>query len=398
MSNSRSSFTGDELSSLGALCSVFGLRMIGLFIVLPVLSPFAMSLSGSSSRLIGLAMGAYGLSQTILQVPYGWLSDRYGRKPFIVLGMVLFAAGSLWAAFTDHIWGLIGARFLQGSGAIAAVIIALIADLTRDEVRTRAMALIGGSVGLAFGLGFVAGPFIAGRWGVPMIFEITAGLSVIAIFVVLAFVPTPDREQVTDDVNISVNRLGKIFAQSDLWRLNGGIFLLHTSMTALFVVLPFMLQDLMSERNTWLLYLPVLLISGIVMFPSVFIAEKKGRVKLLTMTSLLGPILGLAVLGFAPVSMTTVFVGLALFITGFSLLEAVVPSLLTQRAPDRDRGTAVGVFNMSQFLGSFLGGILGGEFLHGYTWMLFVTLIVAYVGWGFIMTRLTYPETTNRFS
>lgn len=362
MGESSVSLNAREWRSIGALCGVFFLRMLGLFLVLPVLSRYASSLDGATPLLIGLAVGAFPLTQTLLQVPFGWLSDWIGRKPIIVAGLFLFAAGSLLAAFATSILGLIAGFCLQGAGAIGSVIVALLADLTRDEVRTRAMAMIGGSIGLALGVGFVGGPLIADYLGVGAIFLLIAGLALLAVPAVLLLVPTPS-EAGREDSGLSLNRLISVLKDTTLWRLHTGIFTTNATLRGLFVVTPFFLESTLGTDREWLVYLSVLLVSGIVMFPTIFLAERKGLIPEALLASVGSLSIGLMVFLLGSPGLTGLLVALTFYFVGFSLIEAILPSLVTRVAGESDRGTAMGVFNMSQYLGAFAGSVYGGFFL-----------------------------------
>lgn len=388
--SSENRFTAQEWKSLGALCAVFFLRMLGLFMILPVLSPYAKSMPGSSPMLIGLAMGAFPLTQTILQIPFGWVSDRMGRKPVLIVGLSLFVLGSIGAGWARTITELIFALAVQGSGAVASVILAYVADCSREIVRARAMAVVGGAVGLAFGLGFVLGPLIAGWGGTAVIFYCIAALSFAAILVVAFIVPRVGVTKHRDDVQLSASRLTHVLTDSNLWKIHTGIFVMNGALRGLFVVLPFVLHGFIDASNTWLVYLSVLVACGIIMFPAIFLSEKYGWLGPLTFGSIV--IMGLGLVGFVPGDQYFFGFILALFgfLLGFSLLEAILPSLITNLAPERDRGTAVGVFNMSQYFGAFLGSLVGGYFLQGNLDVLYLILAMFIGIWGLWFLKLDY--------
>ncbi|MFB6347718.1 MAG: MFS transporter [bacterium] len=403
MSQSSPSLTPGEWRSIGGLCGVFFLRMLGLFLVLPILSPYASSLEGARPILIGLAVGAFPLTQTLFQVPFGWLSDHIGRKPIIVVGLLLFATGSAIAAVASSIITLILGFCIQGAGAIGSVVVALLADLTRDSVRTRAMAMIGGSVGLALGIGFVFGPLISSYWSVPSLFVIIGVLSLLAVPAVLYLVPTPDKFR-SDSEGLSLSRLKGVLKDDSLWRLNTGVFTANATLRALFVVIPFFLASTILGEKEWLVYLMVLLVSGIVMFPTIFVAERKGKIRLTLFASVAIVGLSLVVFPLAGNRLDGLLLGLTLYFIGFSLIEAILPSLVTQLSGENDRGTAMGIFNMSQYLGAFVGSLYGGIFLRGsgastepwaITWM-FAGLLLLLGAWSFYLVGLKTGEVSMR--
>lgn len=400
MKAKRTQLNRQEWRAVGALSGVFFLRMLGIFLVLPVLSPYASHMKGASPLLVGLAFGAFPLLQTAFQVPFGWMSDRFGRKPIIAVALCMFTAGSLWASFAHSILELIGAMALQGSGAVAAVILALVADLTRPEVRTRAMAVIGSSIGLAFGVGFVCGPLLAGHFGVASIFEIMAALTPIAMLVVLFVVPTPEKHEHHDEAEVSAGGFKAVLTNPDLLRMNTGIFVLNGTLRGLFLAAPFLLSTLVQKQHEWLVYLGALLVSGVVMVPAIIFAERDGYMKEALYFSLLSLGLGLLLFTSGGRSLTWFSVAIGLYFIGFSLLEAIMPSLETRLAPAENRGTAVGLFNMSQYLGSFGGALLGGAFLRRGSagislgqsyWVLFVILACSVAVWAFIARKLPMP-------
>ena len=401
MKAERTRLNRQEWRAVGTLSGVFFLRMLGIFLVLPVLGPYASRLRGATPLLVGLAYGAFPLLQTAFQVPFGWMSDRIGRKPMITLALCMFSAGSVWAAFAHSIWMLIGAMALQGSGAVAAVILALVADLTRPEVRTRAMAMIGSSIGLAFGVGFVGGPLLAAHLGAASIFAVLAVLTPIALLVVLFVVPNPDRQPHRDEIGSHAGRLRDVIKNPDLLRMDSGIFVLNATLRGLFLVAPFLLSTLVEEQHQWLVYLGALLVAGVVMVPTIIFAERDGYMKEALYFSLFALGAGLLLFIGGSRSVTWFFVALALYFIGFSLLEAIMPSLLTRLAPATSRGKATGVFNMSQYLGSFGGALLGALFLGGgrdtgivvdsHYGLLFVVLVCGVVVWGWIAWKLPMP-------
>ena len=345
-----------------SLAGVYALRMLGLFMILPVFALYAHELEGVTPALTGLAIGVYGITQAVLQIPAGLLSDRIGRKPVIIGGLLLFAFGSVVAAQADSIYVVILGRALQGSGAIAAAIMALTADLTRENQRIKAMALIGMSIGLSFAAAMILGPLLNEWVGVPGIFWITALLALGGILVVAFVVPRPRVTAVHREAEAIPAQFGRVLRNPDLLRLDFGILVLHTALTASFVVLPVLLRDtigLASVRH-WELYLPVLAGSILIMIPFIILAERGGRLKPVFLGAI--TVLGLAELGmylFSP-TLIGVVVLLMVFFSAFNLLEAMLPSLVSRVAPGDCRGSAMGFYSSSQFMGAFLGGGLGG--------------------------------------
>jgi len=336
--------------------------------ILPVFSLYGDILEGATPLLIGVAIGAYGLTQALLQVPFGLLSDRIGRKPVIAGGLMLFIVGSVIAALSSDIYGVIIGRALQGSGAIAAAVMALTADLTREEHRTKAMAIIGMSIGLSFTVALVAGPVLNGWIGLSGIFWVTAALAGTGLIMLLTTVPTPAHSRVHRDAELVPAQLSQVISDGQLLRLDAGILLLHMIMTALFVAMPLVLRDVLGidGQHHWTVYLPVLLLSVIAMVPFMLFAERKRRVRLVftgAVVVLCLSQLGLVVSGGHAVS---VVVFLFVFFTAFNYLEASLPSLVSRVAPADKKGTALGVYTSAQFLGAFLGGTLGGWCLGQY--------------------------------
>ncbi|MDJ0806955.1 MAG: MFS transporter, partial [Gammaproteobacteria bacterium] len=309
----------------------------------------------------GIAIGIYGLSQALLQIPFGMLSDRMGRKPVIIGGLLIFALGSLVAAMADTIYGIILGRALQGSGAIAAVIMALAADLSREQRRLRMMAIIGMSIGAAFAVSLVLGPVLNSWIGVPGIFWLTALLALGGVLIVLFVVPTPQRSQFHRDAEVEPEQFGRVLADPELLRIDFGIFALHLLLTALFLAYPLALRDLgLASDHHWWVYLPVMLLAMLAMVPMVIVAESKRRMKSMFMTG----VAGLALAGLGLYLFNSSMIGLVLtlfvFFTAFNLLEATLPSLVAKMAPGERKGTAMGIYSSSQFVGAFIGGLLGG--------------------------------------
>ncbi|MEZ5542506.1 MAG: MFS transporter [Pseudomonadota bacterium] len=349
-----------------SLSGVYALRMLGFFMILPVFALYAEGLAGVTPALTGLAIGIYGVTQALLQIPAGLLSDRIGRKPVIIGGLCVFAAGSVVAALADSIHIIILGRALQGSGAIAAAIMALTADLTREEHRIKAMALIGMSIGVSFAAALVLGPVLNHWIGVPGIFALTAVLALGGVLVVAFVVPRPQAQRIHRESEAVPAQFGRVLRNGQLLRLDFGILMLHAIMTATFVVMPLVLRDEagVAASGHWKIYLPVLVCSVAAMVPFIILAERKGYIK----PVFLGAITLLALVEFGlysiPVTMVSSVTLLLLFFAAFNLLEAMLPSLVSRAAPADCRGTAMGIYSSTQFFGAFVGGALGG-WLHG---------------------------------
>lgn len=345
-----------------SLASIMATRMLGLFMILPVFALYAEGLPDASPTLIGLAIGAYGLTQALLQIPFGMASDRFGRKRVITIGLLLFAAGSVVAGMSDTLTGIIMGRALQGCGAVAAAVMALTADLTREEQRTKAMAMIGMSIGSAFALALVAGPLLNEVIGVKGIFWFTAALAIAGIAVLWLLVPEPEHCTMHRDAELLPQQAGGLLLDGQLLRLDAGILILHTILTATFVVLPFVLRDELGipvGHHSWV-YLPVLFLSAVAMIPFIIVAERKRRMKLIFVGAV--SVLGLSLLALSQwyTNMVALVVILWLFFTAFNFLEASLPSLVSKTAPAEKKGTAMGIYSSSQFFGAFLGGGIGG--------------------------------------
>jgi MFS family permease len=346
-----------------SLAGLFSLRMLGLFLILPVFALYAEGLPEVTPLLVGIAIGAYGLTQALLQIPFGMLSDRIGRKPVLVGGLLIFALGSAVAASAETIYGIIFGRALQGSGAIAAVIMALAADLSREQRRLRIMAFIGITIGIAFAVAMVMGPILNHWIGVPGIFWLTAVLALIGVVIAVFVVPTPLESHLHRDAEVVPDQFGKVLREPELLRLDFGILALHMSLTAMFLAYPLALRDLGIEGGRhWMVYLPVMLLSMFAMVPFVIIAESRHRMRPIFLGAI--AVLGVASLLLFEFDKTLggLLIGLFVFFTAFNLLEATLPSLVAKVAPGERKGTAMGVYSSSQFIGAFLGGVLGGWF------------------------------------
>jgi len=354
-------FHAEERRSVVAIAAVYGLRMFGLFLILPVFALYAEKLAGASPGLVGVALGAYGLTMALLQIPFGVLSDRLGRKPVIIAGLGIFAAGSVVAALSDTIQGVILGRALQGAGAISAALTALLADLTREEVRLKAMATIGMTIGMSFAASLVLAPWLDAAIGVRGIFWLTAVLAVGAIGVIAWIVPTPKRIVHRREAEAGWRDLASVVRNPDLLRLDFGIFALHGAMTAIFTALPFVLRDrlgIASQHHSWL-YLGTLLAALMLMVPFVIAAEKRGKLKAVFLLAIAGVAAASLVLAEASALWSVAF-GLWLFFMFYNVLEATLPSWISRQAPLAARGAAMGVYSTSQFFGAFAGGLLGG--------------------------------------
>lgn len=357
----NSKMTSVERRATLGLAGVYGVRMLGLFLILPVFALFSEGLPGATPFLTGLAVGIYGLTQALLQIPFGLLSDRIGRKPVIFGGLLLFALGSAIAGAADDVWQVIIGRALQGSGAISAAVMALAADLTREESRTKAMASIGMTIGISFMLALLAGPVLGRLIGVSGIFWLTAVLALLAIALVALVVPTPATHMTHRDAGAVPAMFRRVFSNTDLLRLDLGIFVLHLILTASFLSIPVVLRDLgLAPVQHSTLYLPVMLVSLAVMVPFLVIGEKYGMMKQVLLGSVAALLLSQLAFGLFASDFWGFVLALTVFFATVNLLEAMMPSLVSKIAPVDAKGTAMGVYSTSQFTGAFCGGMLGG--------------------------------------
>ncbi len=390
-----SKMTPLELRASFSLASIFAMRMLGLFLILPVFAMEASKLPGGDDpALIGLTMGIYGLTQAMLQFLYGLASDRVGRKRVIVFGLFLFAAGSFLAAMAPTLGWLAVGRALQGAGAVSAAVTALLADQTRDEVRTKSMALVGASIGLMFALSLVAAPLLVSYTGLSGLFVLTGGLALLGIAVVIWWVPPEPRQH----KNQPRGGLLEVLTLPALLRLNFGVFILHAVQLAMWMAVPLMLEKAgLSREHHWWVYLPAVLGSFVVMGGTLFQLEKRGYLRAVFLLSIgltaavqVGLLLSLGGAGIASM------VGLLfVFFYGFNVLEASQPSMVSRMAPAHLRGAAMGVYNTLQSLGFFAGGVMGGWLMkHGGAQLLFAVCAALMFLWLLVAWPMRQPKTS----
>lgn len=358
-----------EVRASMSLASIYGLRMLGMFLILPIFSIYAETLPGGESHLlIGLALGAYGLTQAMFQLPFGMASDRFGRKRMIYIGLVLFVIGSLVAGFADDLYTVIIGRAIQGAGAVSAVVTALVADLTREEHRTKAMAMIGGTIGITFALSLILGPALNQWIGVPGIFLLTGALAALAILDVKYLVPDPLISRFHSDAETAPSKLKDVIKDTQLMRLNFGIFALHAAQMAMFVVVPFAIKQTsgMSENDHWMIYLPIMVISFALMVPAIIYGEKKAKLKPVFVGAIAIMLFAQLLFAGSINAFWGIIISLSAYFVAFNILEATLPSIISKLAPAASKGTAIGVYNTAQSLGVFVGGALGGVLSHLY--------------------------------
>lgn len=393
MTHSTDSLTRTERRASLSLAGIFGLRMLGMFLILPVFALYARTLT-EDRALIGLTLGMYGLTQALLMIPFGMASDRFGRKPVILFGLLIFALGSFWAASATDIYGVLAGRALQGAGAISAAVTALLADLTREEKRTQAMAMIGSTIGLAFAVSLAAGPVFYHWIGVPGMFSLTGVLALLAMLVVQFVTPNPGKTAFHSDAEANPARLSDVLRNPQLLRLDWGIFALHAAQMAMFVVIPFALTDaggLPGEQH-WYVYLPVLFVSFAFMVPAIIVGEKRGLMKPVFVAAI-GLMLGAQILmAFSLSHFWMIVLALLLYFIAFNTLEASLPSLVSKIAPPEAKGTAMGVYNTAQALGLFCGGALGGWLSRDFgPAAVFVFAAILMAIWLWLAIRMTPP-------
>jgi MFS family permease len=377
------------------IAAIFSFRLWGLFLLIPVFSIHAAHLEGATPPLIGLALGIYGLAQALLQIPFGLFSDRIGRKPIITLGLILFALGSLLGALTHSIYGMILARTLQGTGAIGSVLIALLADLTPDEQRTKAMAVIGISIGTSFSLAMIISPALTHHYGLASIFYLTTALSILGLILLHGIIPKPDKEFFHSDSETNPALLKRVIQTKLLQQLNIGIFCQHFILTATFFAIPFILNQQIKEgflSQQWYFYLPIMLASFLLMLPFIIHAEKNKLMNPLVLFSILIITLTQLTLAYTYQNFLSLCLLMLAFFIAFNILEAALPSLVSKQATADSKGTAMGVYSTSQFLGLFSGGALAGIIYH---WNSSRGIFIVNGVLGIIWFVLSYSMNTN---
>ncbi|AGR76897.1 MFS transporter [Aliarcobacter butzleri] len=382
------------IKSVMPLSFIIALRFFGLFIVLPVISVYALSLDGANATLVGIVVGGYALTQVVFQVPFGVMSDKLGRKGTIITGLLLFAIGSLICAIATDIYTLMLGRLLQGSGAIGAVVTAMISDLVKEHERSKAMALMGSFIGLAFAIAMLAGPLIGGFIGVPVLFYITMFLALISIYILIKKVPNPPI--ITHTYNDKL-RLSDVLGNTNINRMNITNFLQKALMTFAFLVIPIILTKTYGweKKELWYVYLPAMIFGLLSMAPAAIIAEKKGKFKEILALGILFFIISYLVIGFSSSSVVFV-IGVVIFFIGFNMHEPIMQSLASKFAKVHQRGSVLGVFNSFGYLGTFVGGLLGGIMLDNLNLSTFSIIIaVICVLWGILILTMPNPSKTK---
>jgi len=379
------------LKAVFPLSLIISLRFLGLFIVLPVLSVYALQLEGSSEFLVGMTIGGYAITQMFLQIPFGILSDKIGRKITIFIGLVIFIIGSLVCGFAEHIYTLMAGRFLQGAGAIGAVGTAMISDMVKEEVRAKAMAIMGGSIAASFALSMMLGSIIGGYYGVDKLFFITTALSILAIIILYTTVPNPPK--IVHHYGADEAEIKHIFKDKDLMKMNITNLLQKGMMTLAFMVIPIvMIQEYgFAKKELWMVYLPAMICGVLAMGPSAIFGEKKHRSKEMLMLGVLFFSISYLLMGYSHSAMWFI-TGVVVFFIGFNIHEPLMQSMASKYAKIHQKGAALGVFNSFGYAGTFVGGVFGGFFMEHYgmmqiAWVMFLVCIA----WLFLIASLKHP-------
>ena len=383
-----------ELKASISLASIYGLRMLGMFLILPIFAIKATQYQGGdNSMLVGAALGAYGATQALFQLPFGMASDKFGRKKMIYIGLLMLVIGSIIAALATDISMVIVGRAVQGAGAVSAAVTALLADLTREEHRTKAMAMIGATIGVTFAISLVLGPALANWVGISGIFWLTAVLASLAMLVVKYVVPNPILSSFHSDASAAPAKLKDVLKNTQLLRLNYGIFALHAAQMAMFIVVPFAIQKTSSldVNHHWQVYLPILLGSFMLMIPAIIVGEKRNKLKPI----FIGAVALMLVAQLCFASLITSFWGIIFslfaYFVAFNILEASLPSLISKLAPAAAKGTAMGVYNTSQSLGVAVGGLVGGYLAHHYSYSVVFMFCAVLMSFWLLLTFSMKP-------
>jgi MFS family permease len=383
-----------EVKAVSSIAAIMSFRLLGLFMILPIFSAAAMHIQGASATLIGVALGIYGLTQGCLQLPFGWLSDRVGRKPMITIGLCFFILGSIVCALSHSIIPLIFGRALQGAGAVGSILLALTADVTRDEHRVKAMATIGLTIGISFSIAMIVGPILYKFFGLSGIFWFSAGLGVVGLILLYTTIPTATHLQMHQQFEAEPTKLRKILHNAELLRLDFGIFALHATLTSIFLVVPIVLTHKMQLTNlqqSWI-YLVTLVIAFILASPFIMFGEKKRALRKIFLSAIALLVLAQIALLLWHQILLVLVASLLVFFIAFTLLEATLPSLIAKISPLRNKGTAMGIYSTSQFLGIFIGGALGGSLFQHFglnSVLLFSVVLTA--SWFVIAIKMQEP-------
>jgi MFS family permease len=387
--------TPTERRATISLSTIMGLRMVGLFMVLPVFSLYASSLEGATPMMIGLAMGIYGLSQAIFQITFGVLSDRIGRKPAILISLIIFTAGSIVAGMAHSIQMMILGRGLQGIGAVGSTILALMADLTREDQRTKSMMIAGMTIGFSFSVAMFIGPILTKWLTVGELFYIAAALAILAAFILYIYVPTPVTLRWHRDTEPEFTSFMQLLVEPQLAKLNAGIFILHAIFTASFVVIPIALHQTtgLETSRQWEIYLPALVAALILSMICIGLAERKQQIKQYFLAGVLALVCSELMLWTGLHSMLFATVSIGLFFAGFTLLEAFLPSLISRTAPASCKGSAMGIYSCSQYSGIFIGGVLGGWLYGQYHFSgVYLFCVILALFWTILVLLMRQPR------